>query len=683
MLSAASLSQLPTQQTSDLGRPSGSIRVKTKVLPGRLASFEVPAGTIELPRPRRCLSQGALLPPPSLTATATPSSSAASAPRSWKEQGWNELFAASSLPSRMGTQSSRQGPCSEPGLARNPPRWEPHLTFGEVLPRPRAPLRRCSSTPAQGLLDSLVCAAEEAAAEQATEPKHSAWAWPQLKRSGPVQVEGPRPEPMARFRPLSDVFDQFLERPAKLKQRKQAWNDVLAGSKIDLPVDKAFAKLREVMPALQDDPHVQPLQDLHRGHEGGSPVPILEPPRLSPVSEPRTPGMLEAESRPDIAKAKDASPVRPLGVPSAAKSPEAMWHPDVEADKLIDMAPEEPLAPPEDMSSTTEEDQEPRDLPMPQDLSRLVPLKPPTLDDTLQDMAMAIANADSILLSSHPQCYEEPRPRPQPTKATRPESDEISGRPAKTRDAEDAGDVGQRAKTAVMPDTPDTASVLSRSSKKEIDDVHSTDSSALSRFLAARRISTSSAGVTPPRAQDSPTQRAKNQKDSRTPRVGPSPLYSDEESNVLSDVSFFGQSSVADPVQQGSRQSSKSSAGPPRPSASGQALAASTAVAHARGVDCALCGRKGICTDGNCFCPDCSQRMSLLDAPTSASERDSTRKAPAKHRGSRSRRSSRSGSVASGSASIQEASCVLCSEKFICEDRSQSSVLCPQCLAQH
>lgn len=665
MLSAASLSQLPTQQTSDLGRPSGSIRVKTKVLPGRLASFEVPAGTIELPRPRRCLSQGALLPPPSLTATATPSSSAASAPRSWKEQGWNELFAASSLPSRMGTQSSRQGPCSEPGLARNPPRWEPHLTFGEVLPRPRAPLRRCSSTPAQGLLDSLVCAAEEAAAEQATEPKHSAWAWPQLKRSGPVQVEGPRPEPMARFRPLSDVFDQFLERPAKLKQRKQAWNDVLAGSKIDLPVDKAFAKLREVMPALQDDPHVQPLQDLHRGHEGGSPVPILEPPRLSPVSEPRTPGMLEAESRPDIAKAKDASPVRPLGVPSAAKSPEAMWHPDVEADKLIDMAPEEPLAPPEDMSSTTEEDQEPRDLPMP------------------QDMAMAIANADSILLSSHPQCYEEPRPRPQPTKATRPESDEISGRPAKTRDAEDAGDVGQRAKTAVMPDTPDTASVLSRSSKKEIDDVHSTDSSALSRFLAARRISTSSAGVTPPRAQDSPTQRAKNQKDSRTPRVGPSPLYSDEESNVLSDVSFFGQSSVADPVQQGSRQSSKSSAGPPRPSASGQALAASTAVAHARGVDCALCGRKGICTDGNCFCPDCSQRMSLLDAPTSASERDSTRKAPAKHRGSRSRRSSRSGSVASGSASIQEASCVLCSEKFICEDRSQSSVLCPQCLAQH
>ncbi|OLQ11351.1 hypothetical protein AK812_SmicGene4811 [Symbiodinium microadriaticum] len=35
-------------QTSDLGRPSGSIRVKTKVLPGRLASFEVPAGTIEL-----------------------------------------------------------------------------------------------------------------------------------------------------------------------------------------------------------------------------------------------------------------------------------------------------------------------------------------------------------------------------------------------------------------------------------------------------------------------------------------------------------------------------------------------------------------------------------------------------------------------------------------------------------
>lgn len=524
---------------------------------------------------------------------------------------------------------------------------------------------------------------------------------------------------MARFRPLSDVFDQFLERPAKLKQRKQAWNDGFdvqkAASKIDLPVDKAFAKLREVMPALQVDPHSQPLQDLHRGHEGGSPVPILEPPRLSPVSEPRTPGMLEAESRPEIAKAKDASPVRPLSVPSAAKSPQAMWHAEVEAHKLIDMAPEEPLAPPEDTSSTTEEDQEPRDLPMPQDpkpqparrmfqetaelptleqllramhqdedLSRLVPLKPPTLDDTLQDMAMAIANADSILLSSHPPSYEEPRPRPQPTKAARPESDEISGRPAKSRDADDTGDVAQRAKTAVMPDTPDTASVVSRSSKKEIDDVHSTDSSALSRFLAARRISTSSAGVTPPRAQDSPTQRAKKREDSR---VGPSPLYSDEESNVLSDVSFFGQSSVADPVQQangkGSRQSSKSSAGPPRPSASGQALAASTAVAHARGVDCALCGRKGICTDGNCFCPDCSQRMSLLDAPTSASERDSTRKVPAKHRGSRSRRSSRSGSVASGSASIQEASCVLCSEKFTCEDRSQSSVLCPQCLAQH
>ncbi|CAE7557485.1 unnamed protein product, partial [Symbiodinium pilosum] len=166
--------------------------------------------------------------------------------------------------------------------------------------------------------------------------------------------------------------------------------------------------------------------------------------------------------------------------------------------------------------------------------------------------------------------------------------------------------------------------------------------------------------------------------DPRAPNAPP--LYSDEESNVLSDVSFFGQSSVADPAHRapskGSRHSSKSSAGPPRPSASGQALAASAAVAQAKGVDCALCGRKGICTDGSCFCTDCSRRMSLLDAgasPASASERESAWKAQAKPRGSRSRRGSSAGSVASGSVSMQEASCVLCSERFVCEDQSQSS----------
>jgi len=242
----------------------------------------------------------------------------------------------------------------------------------------------------------------------------------------------------------------------------------------------------------------------------------------------------------------------------------------------------------------------------------------------------------------------------------------------------------QKAKTPRVPETPDTVSNVSRASKKEIDEVHSTDSSALSRFLAARRSSVSTAaGVTPPRAPDSPTARA-TVKEPRTPRVGS--LFSDEESNVLSDVSFFGQSSVHDAagshVDKASRQSSKSSnaAGPPKPSASSQALAASAAVARAKGADCALCGRKGVCTDNNCFCPDCSHRMTLLDAgasPTSASEQESTRPAPTKHRGNRSRRSS--GSVASG----QEASCVLCGQHFLCEDQSQSSVLCPRCLAQH
>eukprot|EP00913_Durusdinium_trenchii_P030604 g28662.t1 len=162
----------------------------------------------------------------------------------------------------------------------------------------------------------------------------------------------------------------------------------------------------------------------------------------------------------------------------------------------------------------------------------------------LEDMAVTIAAVDAQLLSVHPpsqleasaqlqeaesraaeasreatelhlprspELHQEEEPREQAPAAT-PKSAEIAGELLR-----------KKVKSSGLLETPDTASVISRNSKKELEDPDST----LSRFLQAKRSPAPSTRGTP-RPHDQ--QKAPHGSRSRV---------SSEDSNAYSDVSFF------------------------------------------------------------------------------------------------------------------------------------------------
>lgn len=287
--------------------------------------------------------------------------------------------------------------------------------------------------------------------------------------------------------------------------------------------------------------------------------------------------------------------------------------------------------------------------------------RPLTLEETLQDMAVTIAAVDAQLLSVHPpsqleasaqlqeaesraaeasreatelhlprspELHQEEEPREQAPAAT-PKSAEIAGELLR-----------KKVKSSGLLETPDTASVISRNSKKELEDPDST----LSRFLQAKRSPAPSTRGTP-RPHDQ--QKAPHGSRSRV---------SSEDSNAYSDVSFFGQSSICEPNTARLGANSRGSKAPH--------AAAATPKTQ---VECALCGRQKMCQPGSCFCLECSKRMNQIDpaSPTSAGESPGVRTKATR---------------AAGPAGPASRACVICGQRFMSNDGS--SVLCPSCLGQ-
>ena len=306
-------------------------------------------------------------------------------------------------------------------------------------------------------------------------------------------------------------------------------------------------------------------------------------------------------------------------------------------------------------------------------LARLGPVRPLTLDETLQDMAITIATVDAQLLSAHPPSQLEANAQLQeasnraaeavPAPSTEPRSPQLHQEeeprepraPAATPSAEIAGELlRKKVKSPILSDTPDTASVISRGSKKEIEDAYSQgvgtpDSSTLARFLNTRRSPAPSTTGTP-----RPSSSKRQVQGSRS-RV------SSEDSNAYSDVSFFGQSSVCEP---GIGVTPSRARGAARGAEKPRTVTAAAATPKTL-IECALCGRKRACQPGSCFCSECSQRMNQIDPASPSSDDSASGHSPMGGRG------------APRQATKAEA-CVICGQRFVPD--ASGSVLCPSCL---
>ncbi|CAL1165348.1 unnamed protein product, partial [Cladocopium goreaui] len=91
--------------------------------------------------------------------------------------------------------------------------------------------------------------------------------------------------------------------------------------------------------------------------------------------------------------------------------------------------------------------------------------------------------------SQSPELHQEEEPREPRAPAATPKSAEIAGELLR-----------KKVKSPILSDTPDTASVISRGSKKEIEEalsqgVGTPDSSTLARFLNRRSPAPSTAGT--------------------------------------------------------------------------------------------------------------------------------------------------------------------------------------------
>ncbi|CAJ1387972.1 unnamed protein product [Effrenium voratum] len=342
---------------SDLGQPGIVRQVKKLSLPRRLAAEDpsLPHGTF-LPEPRRCYSQGALLPPS--RSTTTPCSSS----RSPEEANWDDTLAA--------VQRSARSTTSEP-------RWEPQLG-SPVLPRPvlSRPLRRPSSATSLGL-ERLVEEAETALREV---PVRRQERRPQPRRRHPFSDLLEMLPQETRMRPLSDIFDR-LERP-KLQSKQQE-------------------RLRE-QPELKPDPKAKLEAEARRPKPSGW-VP------MTPASEGESKlsvssQWLELEGEQLAEGGEDGTTLRAvldssLGQEVQESEAKCLLAEAQEPTRLKDRGNKMPRNQEVTLSGLLQSMEEDEHLSR---LARIGPVHPPTLEETLQDMALAVANADSALLASHP-----------------------------------------------------------------------------------------------------------------------------------------------------------------------------------------------------------------------------------------------------------------------------------------
>lgn len=722
------------ENRADLGQPSVAVGGEVKgSLPRRLSREDERALSFQhfaLPAPQ--VAQG-VMPVNSRSTTTSGSSSC----RGAEDVNWDEMLTASraSQPDTLcGSQrSARSQPAPSPASRH---RWEPQLG-SPILPRPvlstvsTRPLRRPSSAAAldKGRLDELLAQAEAVKDEAKMLKRHRrSEVEPDLKQL----VEMFPKFTDTRLKPLSEIFERTNSIRAAREEKLAAETTAQLEAKLQEAV--TFWDVHPVHPGRQRKCGV-----------AGAMSPISEktertdkatPKSATPKREASLPALLSWSEGLEASEVKDldlpeemlappeASPQRsghdeevhlhleevphPKGVPKEDVKP-CSFAPEHDIATTTPKTPQDEINPSDKtaVSDTPEEPPSPTLKGLLQSMEKdehftwlasLGPVRPLTLKETLQDMAMTIASVDAQLLSAHPPSQLEANAQLQqasnraaeaspPTAASLSDTGPAMGSmgsqestelhqeeeprepraPAATpKSAEIAGELlRKKVKSPILSDTPDTASVISRGSKKEIEEalsqgVGTPDSSTLARFLNRRSPAPSTAGTPRPNL-------GRQAQGSRS-RV------SSEESNAFSDVSFFGQSSICEPhgtvaaFARGGR-------GPSAPAAPASRKGHTPAVsptAHAAAatpkamVECALCGRRKGCQPGSCFCIDCSQRMNQINPASPSSADESPAGAPPV-------------SSSRGTRRGKAAACVICSQPLP-GDGSDGSVLCPSCL---
>jgi len=724
-----------TQRIADLGRPGTAVSVKSS-LPRRLSREDAESLSFQsfsLPVPQRSHSLSGQLPLSRSTTTSYSSSC-----RGIEDVNWDEMFTASRPDTLCGSQQSQPAP-SPASRSRWEPQLGSPILPRPVLSGSR-PLRRPSSTSSLGRFDDLLAAAATASKEvsHATAsgrhrrlvemfPSADTRLRPLSEIFDRVGAAGPPKFKPAKRQEREEKLaaESTAQQEAKLQEAVTFWeaptgpvrdrtHELHEGKKQRVPAMSPISERTE----KATPPHVQPKR------EG---LAVFEWPKFTaPVSSALL-SWAEAASAP--AEFNIASPKVET---NEAMSPIKSTHPEVKDLEL----PEEMLAPPEERSpvraeaeshesprakvetshvtkspltpkvetshvtkspltpkaAPVETSEEPERAPssptlkgllqsMEEDehfawLARLGPVRPLTLNETLQDMAITIATVDAQLLSAHPPSQLEanaqlqeasnraaeaesstaaPSMEPRSPQLHQEEEPREPRAPAATPSAEIAGELlRKKVKSPILSDTPDTASVISRGSKKEIEDAYSQgvgtpDSSTLARFLNTRRSPAPSTTGTP-----RPSSSKRQVQGSRS-RV------SSEDSNAYSDVSFFGQSSVCEP---GIGVTPSRARGAARGAEKPRTVTAAAATPKTL-IECALCGRKRACQPGSCFCSECSQRMNQIDPASPSSDDSASGHGPMGGRG------------APRQATKAEA-CVICGQRFVPD--ASGSVLCPSCL---